>query len=223
MTTSAVSVRRLRKVYRVNERRTGFGATVTSLFRRTYREVPAVGGISFEIAPGEVVGFLGPNGAGKTTTLKMLSGLLHPTDGEALVNGHVPWRREDDFLRGITLLMGNRSQLVWDIPAADSFLVLKEIYGIDDATYRGRVDELTELLDLAPLLHKPVRGLSLGERMKVEFAAGLLHGPRIAFLDEPTLGLDVSMQARIRTFVAEYNRRSGATIMLTSHYMDDVV
>jgi len=220
---AAVRVRGLRKVYRVSERETGFFATVRSLFARKHRDVVAVDGIDFDIAPGEVVGFLGPNGAGKTTTLKMLSGLLHPTAGEALVNGAVPWRRHHAFLRSITLLMGNRSQLVWDIPAADSFLVLKEIYGLSDAHYRHRLDELTGLLELGPLLHKPVRGLSLGERMKVEFAAALLHDPVIAFLDEPTLGLDVSMQARIRAFVAEYNRRSGATILLTSHYMDDVV
>jgi ABC-2 type transport system ATP-binding protein len=139
------------------------------------------------------------------------------------VVGHVPWRREDAFLRRIALLMGNRTQLVWDIPAADSFRVLQEIYRIPDDTYRTTVRELTDLLELEPLLHKPVRNLSLGERMKVEFAAGLLHGPQVAFLDEPTLGLDVSMQSRIRRFVAEWNRRTGATILLTSHYMDDVV
>jgi ABC-2 type transport system ATP-binding protein len=219
----AVRVRALRKVYRVTERPTGMGATVRSLFQRRFREVVAVDGIDFEIAPGEVVGFLGPNGAGKTTTLKMLAGLLYPTSGEALVNGAIPSEREDGFLRSITLLMGNRSQLLWDIPAADSFLVLKEIYGIPEASYRATLEELTGLLDLEPLLHKPVRGLSLGERMKVEFAAGLLHSPGVAFLDEPTLGLDVTMQARIRRFVAEYNRRSGATILLTSHYMDDIV
>jgi ABC-2 type transport system ATP-binding protein len=153
----------------------------------------------------------------------MLAGLLHPTAGEAVVNGAVPWRREHAFLRSITLLMGNRSQLVWDIPAADSLLVLKEIYGIPDASYRRTLDELTALLELGPLLHKPVRGLSLGERMKLEFAAALIHDPATLFLDEPTLGLDVSMQARIRAFIAEHNRRNGATILLTSHYMDDVV
>jgi ABC-2 type transport system ATP-binding protein len=218
-----VRVRGLRKVYRVNERQTGFAATVKSLFKRKYKDVVAVDGISFDIAPGEVVGFLGPNGAGKTTTLKMLSGLLHPTGGEAVVSGAVPWKRDAEFLKTITLLMGNRSQLVWDIPAADSFLVLKEIYGVPDAQYAATLAELTDLLELQPLLNKPVRGLSLGERMKVEFAAGLLHSPTVAFLDEPTLGLDVSMQVRIRTFIAEYNRRSGATILLTSHYMADVV
>ncbi len=223
MRQPVIELRALRKVYRVTERETGLAATLRSLVKRRYREVLAVDGITFQIQPGEIVGFLGPNGAGKTTTLKMLSGLLYPTGGEATVLGYIPWRREGSFLRGMTLLMGNRSQLVWDIPAADSFLVLKEIYGIADSAYRRTLDELVQLLELQPLLHKPVRGLSLGERMKVEFAAGLLHSPRVAFLDEPTLGLDISMQSRIRRFVAEYNGRSGATILLTSHYMDDVV
>ncbi|MGH2499315.1 MAG: ABC transporter ATP-binding protein [Candidatus Limnocylindria bacterium] len=223
MSDLAVEVRHLRKIYRVHEREEGLRATVRSLFRRRFKDVVAVDGISFSIEPGEVVGFLGPNGAGKTTTLKVLSGLLYPTGGEARVLGHVPWRREDALLRRITLLMGNRTQLVWDIPAADSFRVLQEIYGIPEDRYRRVVDELADLLELGPLLTKPVRNLSLGERMKVEFAAGLIHAPEIAFLDEPTLGLDVSMQARIRRFVAEHNRRTGATVLLTSHYMDDVV
>ena len=223
MAGPVVNVRDLRKTFRVSEREEGLAATVRSVFRRRYRDVHAVAGISFAIEAGEVVGFLGPNGAGKTTTLKMLSGLLYPTSGEATVLGHVPWRREDRFLAEIALLMGNRTQLVWDIPASDSFRVLQEIYRIGDADYRRARDELVELLDLAPLLSKPVRNLSLGERMKVEFAAGLLHSPKVAFLDEPTIGLDVSMQARIRRFVAEYNRRTGATVLLTSHYMDDVV
>ncbi|MGH2377183.1 MAG: ABC transporter ATP-binding protein [Candidatus Limnocylindria bacterium] len=223
MSDRVVEVRDLRKVYRVHEREEGLAATVRSLYRRRYREVLAVDGVTFDISAGEVVGFLGPNGAGKTTTLKMLSGLLFPTSGMARVLGHAPFGRDHGFLRQITLLMGNRTQLVWDIPAADSFRVLQEIYSLPEDRYRATVTELTELLDLEPLLHKPVRNLSLGERMKVEFAAGLIHSPRIAFLDEPTLGLDVSMQVRIRRFVAEYNRRTGATILLTSHYMDDVV
>jgi ABC-2 type transport system ATP-binding protein len=213
----------LRKVYRVHQREEGLGATLRSLVRRRFVDVVAVEEISFEIGEGEVVGFLGPNGAGKTTTLKMLSGLLYPTDGEARVLGHVPWARETDFLAGITLVMGNRSQLLWDIPAADSLRVLQEIYRLPEARFRRVRDELVDLLELEPLLHKPVRNLSLGERMKVEFAAALIHSPRVLFLDEPTIGLDVSMQARIRRFVADYNRQTGATILLTSHYMDDVV
>jgi ABC-2 type transport system ATP-binding protein len=191
--------------------------------KRRYKDVPAIAGISFTIESGEVVGFLGPNGAGKTTTLKALSGLLYPTGGEARVLGFVPWKRENAYLQQMTLLMGNRSQLVWDIPAADSFRILQEIYKIPDDAYRRTLDELVALLDLGPLIHKPVRQLSLGERMKVEFAAGLLHKPQVAFLDEPTIGLDVSMQAKIRKFVAEHNRLTGATILLTSHYMADVV
>jgi ABC-2 type transport system ATP-binding protein len=223
MDTPVVDVRALRKVYRVSERESGLGATFRSLFKRTFKPVEAVAGIDFAIGRSEVVGFLGPNGAGKTTTLKMLSGLLYPTSGQATVLGYTPWDRRDEYLRRMTLLMGNRTQLVWDIPAADSFLVLKEIFRIDEATYRRRFDELVELLELQPLIHKPVRQLSLGERMKVEFAAGLLHGPEVVFLDEPTLGLDVSMQVRIRSFVRELNRRTGATVLLTSHYMDDIV
>jgi ABC-2 type transport system ATP-binding protein len=221
--STPIVVRDLAKTFRVHEREEGLRATVRAVFRRRYRDVRAVAGIGFRIEAGEVVGFLGPNGAGKTTTLKMLSGLLYPTAGEARVLGFVPWERRTDFLARIALLMGNRSQLVWDIPAADSLLVLREIYRIPEDSYRRALDELTDLLDLGPLLHKPVRNLSLGERMKVEFAAGLIHSPKVVFLDEPTIGLDVTMQARLRRFVADYNRRTGATILLTSHYMDDVV
>ena len=223
MSGAVVDVRGLRKTFRVTEREEGLAATLRSFVRRRRRDVNAVAGITFGIEAGEVVGFLGPNGAGKTTTLKMLSGLLYPTGGEARVLGFVPWRRENAFLRGMTLLMGNRTQLVWDIPAADSFRVLQEIYRVPEEQYRRTVGELTDLLELQDLVHKPVRNLSLGERMKVEFAAGLIHSPGVAFLDEPTIGLDISMQARIRRFVAEYNRRTGATILLTSHSMDDVV
>jgi ABC-2 type transport system ATP-binding protein len=217
-----LSVRDLRKTYVVTEREGGVLEALRSLIRRERTEVPAVGGISFELAPGEIVGFLGPNGAGKTTTLKMLSGLLHPTGGEVMVLGHVPWKREKTFLRQITLVMGQRNQLVWDIPAADSFELNRAIYRIPPADFRRTLDELTDLMDLGPLLRKPVRNLSLGERMKCEIAAALLHRPQVVFLDEPTIGLDVTMQRRIRSFLTEYNRRYGATILLTSHYMADV-
>ena len=217
-----ILVDNLRKVYRVHERESGAKASVVSLFRRKYREVQAVESVSFNIQAGEVVGFLGPNGAGKTTTLKMLAGLLHPTAGVTSVLGHTPWRREPEFLRNISLVMGNRNQLMWDIPAMDSFEVNRAIYDIPQAQFRETLDELVSLLELEPLLKKPVRGLSLGERMKCELAAALLHRPKVLFLDEPTLGVDVTMQGRIRQFVAEQNRRHGATVLLTSHYMADV-
>ena len=218
----AIQVRDLRKSYVVNEREPGVRAALANLVHRRTREVAAVDGISFDLVPGEIVGFLGPNGAGKTTTLKMLSGLLYPTGGEVSVLGFVPSRREKAFLRQITLVMGQRNQLVWDIPAADSFALNRAIYGIPTAEYRRTLDELVALLDLEPLLRKPVRNLSLGERMKCEVAAALLHRPRVVFLDEPTIGLDVTMQRRLRAFILEYRKRFDATILLTSHYMADV-
>jgi ABC-2 type transport system ATP-binding protein len=218
----AIHVRDLSKFYVVSEQETGTKAAFQSLVHRRKVEVRAVDGISFGIEPGEIVGFLGPNGAGKTTTLKMLSGLLHPTSGELNVLGYVPSKREPVFLRQITLVMGQRNQLVWDIPAELTFELNQAIYRIPRDSYRSMVTELTELLDLGSLLRRPVRNLSLGERMKCEIAAALLHRPGVVFLDEPTIGLDVTMQQRIRTFIAEYNRRSGATILLTSHYMADV-
>ncbi len=217
-----IVVRDLRKHYRVPEKGAGLWASVGSLFRRRYKTVNAVDGISFALRPGEVVGFLGPNGAGKTTTLKVLSGLLHPSGGEVSVLGHTPWRRERAFLRSIALVMGQRSQLQWDIPAIDSFLLNRAIYEVPDESFRETLDELVALLDLREVLNKPVRQLSLGERMKCELAASLLHRPAVLFLDEPTLGVDVTMQARIRQFIAEHNRRTGATVLLTSHYMADV-
>ena len=182
----------------------------------------AVDGISFDIAPGEIVGFLGPNGAGKTTTLKMLSGLLYVSGGEARVLGHVPSKRERDFLRRISLVMGNRNQLQWDLPALDSFELNRSIYQIPRADFLALRDELIDLLEVGDLVRKPVRQLSLGERMKVEIVGSMLHRPQVLFLDEPTIGLDVTMQKRIREFVAEYRRRHEATVMLTSHYMADV-
>src|SRR4051794_38287027 len=222
MAEPVVHVSGLTKVFKVAEREAGLRAAATSLFRRKWREVRAVDRISFDIAPGEVVGFLGPNGAGKTTTLKMLSGLLYPTSGEAVVLGSTPSRREKEYLRQITLVMGNRNQLQWDIPALDSFEMNRAIYRIPDADFRRTRDELVELLELGDLVRKPVRNLSLGEQMKAEIAAALLHRPRVLFLDEPTIGLDVTAQKRIRAFLAEYNRRYGASVLLTSHYMADV-
>jgi ABC-2 type transport system ATP-binding protein len=219
---SIVHVSGLTKVFNVPEREAGLRAAAKALVRRKTRDVHAVEAISFDIGPGEVVGFLGPNGAGKTTTLKMLSGLLYPTGGEARVLGHVPSRRERDFLRRITLVMGNRNQLQWDLPALDSFELNRAIYRVPREQFRETRDELIELLEIGDLVQKPVRNLSLGERMKVEIVGALLHLPLVLFLDEPTIGLDVTMQKRIRQFVAEYNRRHGATVLLTSHYMADV-
>jgi ABC-2 type transport system ATP-binding protein len=220
---SQIVVRDLRKVYRVPEREAGLRAAVRSLFRRRYRDVLAVDGIGFAVEAGEMVGFIGPNGAGKTTTLKMLSGLLYPTAGEASVLGFVPWERKHAYLRQISMVLGNKGQLGWDRPPMDSFHVLGEIYSVAPLDLKRTLDELIELLEMQELIAKPVRSLSLGERMKCELVAGLLHRPQVMFLDEPTLGLDVSMQGRLRRFLAEYNRRSGVTVILTSHYMADVV
>ena len=212
----------LSKVYRVNEREAGLVAAMRSFVKRKTRDVQAVDEISFSVDEGEIVGFLGPNGAGKTTTLKMLSGLLHPTGGRVSVLGYRPWERNRDYLRRMTLVMGQRNQLLWDIPVIDTFELNRAVYRIPEAEYRRVVDELTELLDLAPVLRKPTRNLSLGERMKCEIAAALLHSPSVLYLDEPTIGLDVTMQRRIRQFITEYNQRTGATVLLTSHYMADV-
>ncbi|MGE5249471.1 MAG: ABC transporter ATP-binding protein [Bacteroidota bacterium] len=222
MSVDSIVVEKLSKTYKVSEREGGFGAAVRSFFKRKYRDVHAVQDVDFRIEPAEIVGFLGPNGAGKTTTLKMLSGLLHPTGGKAHVLGFVPWELKPQYLRSMTLVMGQRNRLSWDIPAADSFLLNQAIYRIPDDEYKQTYKELDGLLELAPLMKKPVRNLSLGERMKCELAAGLLHRPRVLFLDEPTIGLDITAQGRIREFLREYNRRTGATILLTSHYMADV-
>ncbi|HET6472690.1 MAG TPA: ATP-binding cassette domain-containing protein [Pseudomonadales bacterium] len=222
MSEPIVTLQRLSKSYVVPVREAGVVAAVKSLFDRRTRVVEAVREISFDIGAGEIVGFLGPNGAGKTTTLKMLSGLLHPSGGTARVMGFQPWRRDRAFLEQITLVMGQRNQLMWDIPVVDSFDRNRVVYRLSRDEYRTRVDELTELLDLAQLLNKPVRTLSLGERMKCEVAAALLHHPRVLYLDEPTLGLDVTMQRRLRGFIGDYNKRTGATVLLTSHYMADV-
>ena len=217
-----ISLDGLSKTYRVPIREPGLGAAIKSVFKRQHRDVEAVKEISFEVDAGEVVGFLGPNGAGKTTALKMLSGLLNPSAGAVRVLDYEPFDRQRAFLKQITLVMGNRNQLVWDIPVADSFERNRAIYRLPTHEYEETVSGLTEMLDLSELLDKPVRNLSLGERMKCEIAAALLHRPKILFLDEPTLGLDVTMQRRIREFIREYNRLNGATVLLTSHYMADV-
>jgi len=222
MAPETIQVNNLSKTYQVPEREGGFGSAVRSFFKRKYKDVKAVQSVNFKIAQGEVVGFLGPNGAGKTTTLKMLSGLLHPTGGNATVLGFTPWELKPEYLRSMTLVMGQRNRLSWDIPAADSFLLNQAIYRLPDDEYQKTYKELDELLELEPLMKKPVRNLSLGERMKCEIAAGLLHRPKVLFLDEPTIGLDITGQVRIREFLREYNKRTGATILLTSHYMADV-
>jgi ABC-2 type transport system ATP-binding protein len=218
----AISAEHATRTFHVPVREPGLAASLRAMVRRTTREVRAVEDVSFEIPRGEVVGFLGPNGAGKTTTLKLLSGLLHPTSGSVRVLGHVPQERDHDLLRRIALVMGNRQQLHWDIPAQDSFEMLRAIYDVTPADFRVTLAQLVELLALDGLLDKPVRQLSLGERMKCELAGALLHRPEIVFLDEPTLGLDVQAQRRVREFIADYARTTGATVLLTSHYMADI-
>lgn len=222
MTTPIVHVQSLSKTYLVTDREGGLQAALKNVIRRKKREVKAVHEVSFDIGSGEIVGFLGPNGAGKTTTLKMLSGLLHPTSGVGQVLGFTPFKRERTYLSQITLVMGQRNQLIWDIPATDSFDLNRVVYRLDPTEFKRTRDELIDLLDLTPVLTKPVRNLSLGERMKCEIAAALLHRPKVLFLDEPTLGLDVTSQKRIRTFIKDYNAKYGATVLLTSHYMADI-
>ncbi|HEY9886837.1 MAG TPA: ATP-binding cassette domain-containing protein [Candidatus Obscuribacterales bacterium] len=217
-----IDVDALKKVYPVAIKAPGLKGTLKHFFRRTYRNVEAVRTVSFQIEPGEVVGFLGPNGAGKTTTLKMLTGLIYPSSGQVTVAGHVPFRRSPAFLQQITLVMGQKQQLLWDLPALDSLRINGAIYGLSDRVFRDRVSELATLLDITDQLHQPVRKLSLGERMKAEMLAALLHQPKVLFLDEPTLGLDVNAQVAVREFLKEYNRRYQATILLTSHYMADI-
>ncbi|BAY46636.1 ABC transporter-related protein [Scytonema sp. HK-05] len=219
---SIISVQNLSKVYPVAVKEPGIVGTITHFFRRTYREIKAVHDVSFEIAPGEVVGFLGPNGAGKTTTLKMLTGLIYPSSGQVTVGGHIPFRRQEPFLQKITLVMGQKQQLLWDLPALDSLKINGAVYNISDKEFRQRVGELTEMLSLEGKLTQPVRKLSLGERMKAELLAALLHRPQVLFLDEPTLGLDVNAQVGVRDFLREYNQRYQATVLLTSHYMADI-
>ncbi len=219
---SIVTAERLSKTFQVKVRDPGLRGAVRALFRPRYRDVHAVRDVTFRIEPGEIVAFLGPNGAGKTTTLKTLTGLLYPTSGRVEVAGFVPWTGGPPFKRHIALVLGNRQQLVWDLPPEETFLLNRAIYDIPEADYRERLAELVALLELGDVLTKPVRQLSLGERMKCELVASLLHRPPLLFLDEPTLGLDVTAQDAIRRFLIEYRERHGATVLLTSHYMQDV-
>lgn len=222
MSEPIISVDNLTRYYDVHRKQEGVKGSLRSLVHRDYATIKAVDGVNFDIEPGELVGFLGPNGAGKTTTLKMLSGLLHPTGGAVHVLGHTPHERKADFLKQISFVMGQKNQLWWDIPAIESFNLNRDIYEVPERRYREVLDELVELLDLKDVLHQQVRRLSLGQRMKCELVAALLYTPKVLFLDEPTLGLDVVVQKKIREFIRTYNARYGATVMLTSHYMDDV-
>jgi ABC-2 type transport system ATP-binding protein len=212
----------LSKTYRVFQKNPGLMGALRSLFRRQYKEVHAVADVSFQIEPGEMVAFLGPNGAGKTTTLKMLSGLIYPTTGTATVLGFVPWQRPDAFRRRFALVMGQKNQLWWDLPAGDSFQLHREIYSLSTDAFNRTLGELTELFAVKELTRQPVRELSLGERMKMELIAALLHEPQLLLLDEPTIGLDVVAQVAIQHCLKEYNATRGVTMLLTSHYMRDV-
>jgi len=219
---AAIAVSGLTKTFRTYRKQPGFKGAVRGLFRRQYDQTIAVKDVSFSVEPGELVGFLGPNGAGKTTTLKMLAGLLYPTGGEARVLGHIPWKREDDYRRQFALLLGQKNQLWWDLPASESFELNARIYGVSDADLKKRVGEMSELLRVQDKLNVSVRELSLGERTKMELIASLLHQPRVLFLDEPTIGLDVVSQKIVREFLREHNAKHQTTILLTSHYMTDI-
>jgi ABC-2 type transport system ATP-binding protein len=218
----AISVKNLNKYYQVHRKEPGLVGSLKSLVQRKYFNIEAAKDVSFEIKEGELVGFIGPNGAGKTTTLKCLSGLLYPDAGEVSVLGFNPWDRKQSFLKQISLVMGQKNQLWWDLPPIETFNLNKEIYEVPDAQYKKTLDELVELLEVGDVLKVQVRKLSLGQRMKCELIAALLHSPKVLFLDEPTIGLDVVMQKKVRDFIREYNRRHQATIILTSHYMGDV-
>ena len=217
-----IEVKNLTKTFKIYKKEPGIGGALKALFSRKYEQKTAVSDVSFSIEEGELIGFIGPNGAGKTTTLKMLSGLLYPSGGSISVLGHKPFDRKKDFLKQISLVMGQKNQLWWDLPSMDTFLLNKEIYEISDKDFKDRVEELSTLLDVKDILHVQVRKLSLGQRMKCELLAALLHHPKIFFLDEPTIGLDVVAQHKLRDFIKEYNLKYKATILLTSHYMRDV-
>lgn len=217
-----IIISHLSKYYQVHQKEPGLAGSIQSLFRRKYYDVKAVDDVSFEIGEGELVGFIGPNGAGKTTTLKTLSGLLYPTKGQVSVLGHTPWKRQPEFQKQFALVMGQKNQLWWDLPAIESFVLNKEIYEVPNEQYQNTLEELSTLLDVKDLLKVQVRKLSLGERMKMELIAALIHSPKVLFLDEPTIGLDVVAQKKMRDFIKVYNHKYKSTIILTSHYMDDV-
>lgn len=217
-----ITVQKLKKYFTVAQKEPGLMGTVKSIVSPKHNTVRAVDDISFKIDEGELVGFIGPNGAGKTTTLKMLSGILYPTGGFVKVLDHIPWHREEEFLKSITLVMGQKNQLWWELPPIDSFFLNRAIYDIPKNEFRETLDELTSLLEVENLLNTPVRKLSLGQRMRMELIAALLHRPRVLFLDEPTIGLDLVAQEKVREFIAAYNQKHNATILLTSHYMADI-
>src|SRR6185295_8973099 len=219
---SVIEVNGLTKSFRTYKKQPGFRGAVRGLFRRKYEQTAAVKDVSFQIEPGELVGFLGPNGAGKTTTLKMLSGLLYPSGGSARVLGYIPWERDDGYRRQSALLLGQKNQLWWDLPASESLELNAKIYGIPEDVLERTVDEMTDLLAVRDKLNVAVRELSLGERMKMELIASLLHRPKILFLDEPTIGLDVVSQKTVREFLRDHNAKEKTTILLTSHYMADI-
>lgn len=222
LSVSVITVKNLKKHFQVHKKEPGLVGSVKSLFKREYKTVKAVDNVSFTINEGELVGFIGPNGAGKTTTLKCLSGLLYPTSGSVSVLNYTPWDRKPEFQKQFALVMGQKNQLWWDLPAMETFILNKEIYEVPDEKYQKTLKELTRLLEVEEILKVQVRKLSLGQRMKCELIAALLHTPKVLFLDEPTIGLDVVMQKKMRDFIKEYNRRYKSTIILTSHYMGDV-
>ena len=219
---SIINVTNLKKIFLVAQKQPGLRGTLKHFVKREVSEISAVNDVSFDIEQGEIVGFIGPNGAGKTTTLKILCGLIFPSSGFTRVIGHTPHKRKVEFLRNITLVMGQKQQLLWDLPPMDSLKVNAAVYGIDDLEAKRRINELSEMLELGPELYRPVRKLSLGQRMKAELLASLIHKPTVLFLDEPTLGLDVNSQIRVRQFLIEYNQKYSSTIILTSHYMGDI-
>jgi len=219
---SVIEVKNLTKIYQVHQKEAGITGTFKSFFKRKYKKIKAVDNISFKISEGELVGFIGPNGAGKTTTLKMLSGLLHPTSGQIKINGFIPWERRPEFQQTFAFVSGQKNQLWWDLPAYETYLLNKEIYEISDYDFKKRIDYLSHMLAIGDLLKTPVKKLSLGQRMKAELVASLIHQPNILFLDEPTIGLDVVAQNNMREFIKSYNCQFKATIILTSHYMGDV-